>query len=524
VIGTTLGMVQANRAAEAERIARNDAVEQTRRAEAAAEQERQAKLREAERAEGERQAKLEAEAKRKEAERNLAFAKKGNEILGSVFAGLNPKQIAESGRPLQDMLRENLGKAVKELEGSAIGEPLEVAAMQQTLSQSLLGLGEASLAVDVLRKALKTRMAKLGPDHRDTLVSMNDLAEAYEASGQLANAVTLFEETLEKQKAKLGPDDPDTLTSMNNLAVAYQDSGHLANAVTLLEETLARRKVKLGPDHASTLNTMNNLAMAYRGSGDFANAVTLLEETLAKRKAKLGPDHPDTLRTKNNLATAYLDNGQLANALPLLEETFEKQKVKLGPDHPKTLITKQNVDVTRALLTAEGRCRAKLADLGPTHIDTLLARRDMAQMYMSTHQLDDAEVVLLEVLHDMSDRAPDDAIVMFTTALLRRCLSQRQQATPNAWQAFNTQSLLGGALLDQKKYAEAEPLLLKGYEGLKAREKTIPKQRGGALRIPEALDRLIELYTAINKPDEAKTWQAERAKYPPANTTTREKK
>jgi hypothetical protein len=40
----------------------------------------------------------------------------------------------------------------------------------------------------------------------------------------------------------------------------------------------------------------------------------------------------------------------------------------------------------------------------------------------------------------------------------------------------------------------------------------------------EALDRLIELYTAINKPDEAKKWQAERAKYPQGNTKTPDKK
>ena len=32
--------------------------------------------------------------------------------------------------------------------------------------------------------------------------------------------------------------------------------------------------------------------------------------------------------------------------------------------------------------------------------------------------------------------------------------------------------------------------------------------------IPEALDRLIELYTATNKPDETTNWRAERAKYP----------
>ena len=141
----------------------------------------------------------------------------------------------------------------------------------------------------------------------------------------------------------------------------------------------------------------------------------------------------------------------------------------------------------------------------------------MAQMYMATNRLDDAELVLLEVLHGMKDRAPDDAIVVFTIRILRHCLTLRQLATPNAWQAFNTQSMLGGALLGQKKYAEAEPLLVKGYEGLKTREKTIPKQGGGELRIPEALDRLIELYTAMYKEDEAKKWRAERAKYPAAD-------
>jgi hypothetical protein len=96
--------------------------------------------------------------------------------------------------------------------------------------------------------------------------------------------------------------------------------------------------------------------------------------------------------------------------------------------------------------------------------------------------------------------------------LLRECLAIREKTQPDIWTTFNEQSMLGGALLGQKKYAEAEPLLLKGYEGMKQREKTIPPQ--ATIRIPEALDRLIELYTAINKPDEVKKWQNERAKYP----------
>jgi hypothetical protein len=96
--------------------------------------------------------------------------------------------------------------------------------------------------------------------------------------------------------------------------------------------------------------------------------------------------------------------------------------------------------------------------------------------------------------------------------LLRECLAIREKAQPDAWTTFNTQSMLGGALLGQKKYADAEPLLVKGYEGMKAREKTIPPQ--GGTRIPESLDRLIELSTATNRPAEAKMYRDLRAKYP----------
>jgi hypothetical protein len=98
--------------------------------------------------------------------------------------------------------------------------------------------------------------------------------------------------------------------------------------------------------------------------------------------------------------------------------------------------------------------------------------------------------------------------------LLRECLAIREKTQPDAWNTFNVHSLLGGALLGQQKYADAEPLLLKGYEGMKAREKTISAR--GNTRLPEALDRLIELYTETSQPDEVTKWQAERAKYPPA--------
>ncbi len=86
-------------------------------------------------------------------------------------------------------------------------------------------------------------------------------------------------------------------------------------------------------------------------------------------------------------------------------------------------------------------------------------------------------------------------------SLLRECLDIREKMQPDAWSTFNTKSVLGGALLGRKKYAEAEPLLLSGYEGMKQREKTIPEQ--AKVRLREALERLVQLYEATNRPDEA---------------------
>ncbi|MBX9582312.1 MAG: hypothetical protein K2X87_18570, partial [Gemmataceae bacterium] len=96
--------------------------------------------------------------------------------------------------------------------------------------------------------------------------------------------------------------------------------------------------------------------------------------------------------------------------------------------------------------------------------------------------------------------------------LLRECLELREKLAPGAWTTANAKSLLGGSLLLQGKAVEAEPLLAAGYAGLKADAANIPPV--GADNLPDAADRLVELYVALNKPDEVKRWRAERATYP----------
>jgi eukaryotic-like serine/threonine-protein kinase len=66
-------------------------------------------------------------------------------------------------------------------------------------------------------------------------------------------------------------------------------------------------------------------------------------------------------------------------------------------------------------------------------------------------------------------------------------------------------SVCGCAALSQEKYAEAEPLLLEGCEGLQQRAAKIPPQARPRLR--EALERLVQLYEATGNVEKADVWR-----------------
>jgi serine/threonine protein kinase len=392
--------------------------------------------------------------------------------------------------------------------------------------------GELNKAVPLYEEALTKRQAELGPDHLDTLSSMSNLAACYAASGRLDKALPLYEEALAKQKARFDPDHPITLTTLNGLAMGYQQAGQLEKALPLLEGVLVKTRARLGPDHPYTLSSMHNLATAYVTSGKLDQGLPLLEETVAKRKAKLGPEHPDTLRSMNNLAGTYWRTGKLNQSIPLFEKIFLLSRAKLGPDHPETLLNMANLgvnyrdakrlDEALPLLEEAWERVQKNADPVPVYLTFLPAA--LAETYERAGQFARAEPLYRDLLKQAQKQSgagvPRTLELLarlglnllqqkkYTDAepLLRDCLKRCEKAQPDAWTTFDTRSLLGGALLGQKRYADAEPLLLAGYEGLKKREARIPASHRQRY-LTEAVVRLVQLYDAWNKKDEAAKWR-----------------
>jgi tetratricopeptide (TPR) repeat protein len=95
--------------------------------------------------------------------------------------------------------------------------------------------------------------------------------------------------------------------------------------------------------------------------------------------------------------------------------------------------------------------------------------------------------------------------------LARECVALREKLIPDDWRTFNARSMLGGSLLGQKKYAEAEPLLISGYEGMKQREDKI--SAAGKARIQESLQRLVQLYEATGRSEKVAEWNKKLAEF-----------
>ncbi len=447
-----------------------------------------------------------------------------------------------------------------------------------SLGRCYTEMGTLDLALPLLKDTLRLCKTHLGEDHRNTAVSLSLLGFYYRKTEQFELAAPLFEQAMKLSRAKLGPEHPHTILYQAQLGSCLRNPDDIDRGIEYLEEAFRLAEATYGRDHPQTLNVKSSLGDAYLKVNKTNQAFKLIEEALADSKKRYGDDHPDTLAIMAKLAGAYLTTRWPDRAVDLFQTVVDRRTKRLGADHPDTLSSQHNLAVCHWMMgnldksvplfedllkrrqkifgRDHARTQMAVANLGVNYKDTgrpkealpLLeeayrtSRTDASlrwvaphlfEMYAEVDRRPEALELLPEVLESARKALPKNSPPLASglaqislnlmkvkafkevEPLLRECLTLREKYQPEEWTTFNTHSLLGGSLLGQKKYAEAEPLLLKGYEGMKEREKAIPKVPQTATRIPEALDRLIALYAALEKPEEVKKWRAERAKYPP---------
>lgn len=192
---------------------------------------------------------------------------------------------------------------------------------------------------------------------------------------------------------------------------------------------------------------MDGLAQLYDRRGSYQQAEALFADAIPRARKSLGENHYRTLSMMNDLADTYAEEGKPAQAEALYSEVLPGQRRAVGETNYDTLWTAARV----------GRAR------------------------------------LLQRKYAEADTA------------LRDAMSGYRKAEPKRWERYACQSLAGSSLLAQKRFAEVEPLLIAGYEGMqRLQERVAVKER---LRFTDAGSWIVALYEAWGKPEKAAEWR-----------------
>ena len=260
-------------------------------------------------------------------------------FLSEVFQSPDP---ARDGHTIT--VAEMLNRAVKKLDTDLAEQPKRQAKFQVALGRTYHALGLYSEAIRQLEKARDYFIKDPGPQHRDTLNAMRDIALSHLEAGREVEARKLWEEVLELYVRFLGPQDSDTLWTRTYLARVYYRAGRGVEALKTREEVFELRRRLSGREHSDTLFAMHELAIScFDAAGHRDKALRLQEDVLALRHKVNGPEHPETLWAMANLADFFSGTGRQYEALKMREDLLTLRRKVNGPTHPDTLWVSGNL-------------------------------------------------------------------------------------------------------------------------------------------------------------------------------------
>jgi tetratricopeptide (TPR) repeat protein len=315
--------------------------------------------------------------------------------------------------------------------------------------------GEYKTAEKVVRMSVKTREKVLGPEHPDTLATVNHLGSVLERQGKYEEAEAMHQRALKAREKVLGPEHPDTLASVNYLGFVLERQGKYKEAEVMNRRALKAREKVLGPEHPSTLVSVNDLGFVLERQGKYEEAEAMHRRALKAKEKVLRPEHPSTLTSVNDLGFVLERQGKYKEAEAMHRRALKEYEKNLGPEHPATPISVNNLGF---VLERQGKykeaeamhrraLKAREKVLGPKHPDTLASVNNLGSVLSSQGKYEEAE------------------------AMHQRALKEREKLQgPEHPYTLTSVNDLGSVLSSQGKYEEAEAM---HRRALKAREKVL---------------------------------------------------
>ncbi len=432
---------------------------------------------------------------------------------------------------LESMKANVFDPGLEAIEEQFVDQPIVRAQLLQALAVTLRDLGIFDDALGPQEQSLALRRSALGAEHPETFTSLLNLALLLQAQGSFEDAERSFRQAMEGRRRVLGDEHPDTLTAIDNLGLLLQAKGQLEDAEPYYREAWEGRQRVLGDDHPETLSSLNNVGFLLKAKGRLVEAEPYYRKAMDGFRRAVGDDHPNTLTAINNMGPLLRALGKLDEAERYSREGMEGFRRVLGDDHPNTLIAMNNMGY---LLKAKGKLveaepyYRQAAEgfqriLGDDHPRTLTTLGNQGSVLYALGRFDDAEAFYRRSMNGrrrvFGDEHPNTLTSMNSLSLGLNALGRYEESERFARESADTgarvlgdghpsvaqaRSLLGEALCGQKRYDEAEPHLLESYAAFETSLR--PDQR--ARWLPPAAGRIVTLYEAWGKPEQADEWRA----------------
>jgi serine/threonine protein kinase/tetratricopeptide (TPR) repeat protein len=416
------------------------------------------------------------------AEREKTRAETVAAFLEDVFSVSNPSE----SRGETVTARELLDTGAKKIDNSLQGQPTLQADLMETMGRVYRKVGLFDAARPLLERALRLHRETLGNDDLLVAQDLHNLASLLHELRKDADSESLIREALGIQRRHGETKNIDYAKGLTNLGALLEDQGKLDEAEALYKESLAIKQTLPGVGEEDIATSLNDLGKLRETRGDYAAAESYYGESLKiRQKLAKGKPDPEVATSLNNLAALLEDQGDLAGAEALHRQALEMRRRLFGNRNYKVASSLSNL---AHVFQTEGRAAAaeplyreavSIAEetLGKDHFSRGVMLRNLASVLIMEGKASEGE------------------------ARAREALAIFRAKTPDSWRVADAESVLGGCLAAQRRFAEAEPLLTASYP-------ILAKDPGdGAKHAPEALKRIVDLYTAWGKPEKAAEYQ-----------------
>ena len=370
-----------------------------------------------------------------------------NNFLLEMLSSVDPTEVGRDVK-VYDILK----KASEDVGKGLASHPEIEALIRKTIGKTLINLAEYDEAKSHLIKSLELNNKVYGSESYQSAESLHELALYYHWISDLPVADSLYKESI--RIFRMNPDSPPRAiaSTLNDFATLLQDQSHYKESLKYLYEAYDIFTKNYGISSRDVASTSNNIAMSLEAIGDLDGALKYYNKLLDFYLKNYGPVRPEVSTIYNNLAYIYISKNDFATAEDYFKKSLDLKIKTLGEKHSLVGLAYMNLGAVRYtskkiekaeenLLTAE---RIFNTTLGDNHIWSALADFWYSKILIEKSEFNRAEDLIKSALLVYKNNYAGEH--------------------PNIVSAY---AELGVVKFHQKKYSEAEKLLVDGYEKIK---------------------------------------------------------